>query len=124
MVKNFSVCGFKESLNLRPKMILTILEVELVEVHSLHQVSESFRLKRGESRVTDPPVSTTTHTDIIQAFVKVKKKKNPADVTHVYASKSPLLMASISCSVIFMISCLRAEDEEAEEKEGKKKERR
>lgn len=29
-------------------------------------------------------------------------------LTHVYASKSPLLMASISCSVILMISCLRA----------------
>lgn len=30
--------------------------------------------------------------------------------THVYASKSPLLMASISCSVTLMISCFRAED--------------
>lgn len=28
--------------------------------------------------------------------------------THVYASKSPLLTASINCSVIFIISCLRA----------------
>lgn len=29
--------------------------------------------------------------------------------TYVYASKSPLLMASINCSVILIISCLRAE---------------
>lgn len=34
--------------------------------------------------------------------------------THAYASKSPLLMASISCSVILIISCLRA----AEDKQG------
>lgn len=41
--------------------------------------------------------------------------------THVYASKSPLLMASISCSVTLMISCFRAEgkDTEAGERTGR-----
>lgn len=30
-----------------------VLKVKLVEVHSLHQVAQSFRLKRGQTRVTD-----------------------------------------------------------------------
>lgn len=33
---------------------------------------------------------------------------NKCIVTYVYASKSPVLMLSINCSVILMISCRRA----------------
>lgn len=36
---------------------LTVLKVELVEVHALHQVSQRFGLKRGQSGVTDSPVT-------------------------------------------------------------------
>lgn len=36
-------------------MGLTVLKVELVEIHSLNQVSKCLRLKRGQARVTDPP---------------------------------------------------------------------
>lgn len=46
--------------NTDTKKQLTVLEVELVKVHALHQVSQRFGLKRGQSRVTDSPV---THTD-------------------------------------------------------------
>lgn len=34
----------------------TILKVELVKVHALHQVSKGLWLKRSQSRVTDSPV--------------------------------------------------------------------
>lgn len=35
---------------------LTIVKVEAVEVHPLHQVAEAFRFKRGQARVADLPV--------------------------------------------------------------------
>lgn len=38
--------------------------------------------------------------------------------THVYASKSPLLMASISCSVTLMISCFRARGKDRAGEDG------
>lgn len=39
-------------------------------------------------------------------------KANVSVPTHVYASKSPLLIASISCSVTLMISCFRAKSKD------------
>ena len=32
---------------------LTVLKVESVEIHSLHQVAERLRLKGGQSRIAD-----------------------------------------------------------------------
>ena len=43
----------------------TIVEVELVEVHSLHQVSQSFGLKGSESRVTDSPVGQQEQVSVV-----------------------------------------------------------
>lgn len=40
--------------------------------------------------------------------------------SYVYTSKSPLLMASINCSVIVMISCLRAETREIHMRERRR----
>ena len=34
---------------------LTVLKVELVEVHALYQVAQGLGFERGQSRVTDPP---------------------------------------------------------------------
>lgn len=38
---------------------LTVLKVELVEVHALHQVPQRLGLKRGQSGVTDSPEEQT-----------------------------------------------------------------
>lgn len=56
---------------------------------------------RGKQEGTHPKLSILSPTD---AHTPTQGRKG----THAYASKSPLLMASISCSVILMISCLRA----------------
>ncbi len=37
------------------KRKLTVFKVELVKVHPLHQVPKSLWLKRGESRIANPP---------------------------------------------------------------------
>lgn len=39
---------------------LTIVKVEAVEVHPLHQVAEALGLKRGQARVADLPVGRRT----------------------------------------------------------------
>lgn len=39
---------------------LTIVKVEAVEVHPLHQVAEALGLKRGQARVADLPVRRST----------------------------------------------------------------
>lgn len=39
---------------------LTIVKVEAVEVHPLHQVAEALGLKRGQARVADLPVGRCT----------------------------------------------------------------
>lgn len=41
---------------LKSREWLTVFKVELVKIHALHQVSQSFRLKRSQARVTDSPV--------------------------------------------------------------------
>lgn len=48
------------SLNCR----LTIVKVEPVEVHPLHQVPQTFRLKRGQSGVTDLPEKIENYSNI------------------------------------------------------------
>jgi len=40
---------------IKKKKTLTVLEVEPVEVHPLHQVAERLRLKGGQSGVADLP---------------------------------------------------------------------
>jgi len=34
---------------------LTVLKVELVEVHAFHQVTQGLRFERGEARIANPP---------------------------------------------------------------------
>lgn len=41
-----------------PGLGLTVFKVELVEVHSLHQVPQSLGFKGGESRIANPPERT------------------------------------------------------------------
>lgn len=87
----------------------TVLKVKSMKIHPLHQVSQSFWLKWSQSRIADLTEDKKTwwkqhisnSTDTHRLILGRKR-------THAYASKSPLLMASISCSVILMISCLRA----------------
>lgn len=59
---------------------LTVLKVELVEVHALHQVSQRLGLKRGQPGVTDSPV-TQNRTDGNQTSrvkrIKMKKRIPP-----------------------------------------------
>lgn len=38
-----------------PFKLLTVLKVELVEVHALHQVPQRLRLEGGQARITDSP---------------------------------------------------------------------
>lgn len=49
---------------------LTILKVELMEVHSLNQVSKCFGLKRGQARVTDPPETVKVTEMIMQTTIQ------------------------------------------------------
>lgn len=44
---------------------LTVLKVEFVKVHALHQISESLRFKRSQSGVTDSPVTGQQHLRLI-----------------------------------------------------------
>lgn len=49
--------------NTENKTQLTVLEVELVKVHPLHQVSQRFGLKRGQAGVADSPGTEKRRTE-------------------------------------------------------------
>lgn len=45
-----------------------MLKIKLVEVHPLHQVPKSFRLKRGQARITDSSKGGTREQHYSEAF--------------------------------------------------------
>lgn len=82
-----------------------------MKIHPFYQVAKRFWLKRGQSGVADLTEEEKEMLMKTKYLLENHLKENSRSCTHAYASKSPLLIASISCSVILMISCLRtAED--------------
>lgn len=80
---------------------------------SFHQVSQGLRLKGSQTRITNLPVMPKKKLRISKSLQpEMLLYKCREEETYAQASKSPLLIDSINCSVTLMISCLRATTED------------